>query len=319
VAHVRFGLALKNFTPYPELPDFEEIRAYATHAEAMGFDSLWAWDHVLLGSAKPFPFLESLTTLAGVAAVTQRIELGTGILVLPLRNPVVLAKVTASLDAMSGGRLTLGVASGWYQREFEAVGVPFGERGRIFERNLDVLERFWTEDAVTGQADDMVFKRAVMLPKGARRPRPGLLIGGYVDRVLRRAATRGDGWLTYFYTADGFARSWTKVRRFAEETGRDPDALTNVAQLPICVDDTYEKADRRAREFVDRYFDCPPWSESTADSAIRGTPDQCAEQLAAHVQAGVQHVCLVPWEYGLEQIDAVAGDVLPKLATAGVP
>jgi len=316
VAHVGFGLALKNFTPHPEMPDFQEVRAYAVRAEQLGFDSLWAWDHVLLGSAKPFPFLESLATLAGIAAVTERVELGTGILVLPLRNPVVLAKVTASLDAMSGGRLTLGVASGWYQREFEAVGVPFHERGRIMERNLDVLQRFWVEDAVTGQADGMVFRNAVMLPKPARRPRPGLLIGGYVDKVLRRAATKGDGWLTYFYTAGGFARSWSKVRAFAEEAGRDPGTVRNVAQLPICVDDSYEKADRRAREFVDRFFDCPPWSESTPDSAIRGTPDQCAEQLAAHIDAGVQHVCLVPWEYGLEQLDAIATDVLPKLQPA---
>src|SRR2546423_12002851 len=143
VPPVRFGLALQNFTAHPEMPDFETIKVYATRAEELGFDSLWAWDHMLLGSKTPFPFLESLTTLAGLAAVTERVELGTGVLVLPLRNPVVLAKVTSSLDAMSGGRLTLGVASGWYEREFEAVGVPFHERGRIMERNLEVLQRFW--------------------------------------------------------------------------------------------------------------------------------------------------------------------------------
>jgi alkanesulfonate monooxygenase len=162
----------------------------------------------------------------------------------------------------------------------------------------------------------MTFRNAVMLPKPSRRPRPGLLIGGYVDRVLRRAATKGDGWITYFYTADGFRRSWEKIRTFAEESGRDPDELQNVAQLPICVDDSYEKADRRVREFVDRYFDCPPWSESTPDSAVRGTPEQCAEQLAGHAAAGVQHVALVPWEYSGEQVDAIAAEVLPKLVGA---
>src|SRR4029079_13290185 len=166
---------------------------------------------MMLGSQTPFPFLDSLSTLAGLAAVTERVELGTGILVLPLRNPVVLAKVTSSIDRMSGGRLALGVASGWYPREFEAVGVSFEHRGAVFERNLEVLKRFWAEDQVTGEADGMVFKRAVMLPTPAQRPRPRLLIGGYVDRVLRRAAATSDGWLTYFYTADGFARSWAKV------------------------------------------------------------------------------------------------------------
>lgn len=315
--HVRFGLAVKNFTAHPEMPDFYEIIAYADKAESLGFDSLWAWDHMLLGSKHPFPFLESLTTLSAIASVTERVELGTGVLVLPLRNPVVLAKVTSTLDQMCGGRLVLGVASGWYQREFEAVGVPYEQRGRLFERNLEILLRFWTEDAVTGEADEMVFKGAVMLPKPARQPRPGLLIGGYVDRVLRRVATKGDGWLTYFYTADGFRRSWDKVRAFAEEAGRDPGELRNVSQLPICVDESYEKADRRAREFIDRYFDCPPWSDSTPESAIRGTSEQCAEQLLSHVEAGVQHIALVPCEYGSEQVEAIAADVLPMVARAG--
>jgi probable F420-dependent oxidoreductase len=315
---LRFGLAIRNFTAHPETPDFREILAYAERAEALGFASLWAWDHVMLGSKQPFPFLESLSTLAAIAAITERVELGTGVLVLPLRNPVLLAKVTSSIDLMSGGRLVLGVASGWYEREFDAVGVPFRDRGRTFERNLQVLQRFWTEDAVTGDADGMTFRNAVMVPKPSRQPRPGLLIGGYVDRVLHRAATMGDGWITYFYTADGFRRSWEKVRAFAVEAGRDPDELQNVAQLPICVDDSYEKADRRVRGFVDRYFDCPPWSDSTPDSAIRGTPEQCAEQLAGHAAAGVQHVALVPCEYSGEQVDAIAAEVLPKLVAAEI-
>src|SRR6266566_333206 len=122
---IRFGLALQNFTPHPETPDVAGIVGYARRAEQMGFDSLWAWDHLLLGSKQPFPFLESLSTLAGLATATDRIELGTGVLVLPLRNPVVLAKVTSTIDVMSGGRLILGMAGGWYRREFEAAGVPF--------------------------------------------------------------------------------------------------------------------------------------------------------------------------------------------------
>ena len=317
VTGLKVGLAIKNFTSAPEEPDFGDIVAYARRAEELGFESLWAWDHMLLGSQTPFPFLDSLSTLAGLAATTERVELGTGVLVLPLRNPVVLAKVTSTIDRMSGGRLVLGAAAGWYEREFDAVGVPFASRGAVFERNLDVLNRFWTEESVTGSVDGMTFRRANMLPKPVQRPRPRLLIGGYVDRVLRRAASRGDGWLTYFYTAEGFARSWAKIRTFAEEAGRDPDGLQNVAQLPICVDDTYEKADRRIREFVDRMFDCPPWSESTPDSAIRGTPEQCAEQLGAHAAAGVQHVALVPWEYEREQVEAIASGVLPGLSTDG--
>jgi probable F420-dependent oxidoreductase len=310
---VSFGLALQNFTPHPMEPNFADLAKYATRAEELGFDSLWAWDHMLLGSKKPFPFLESLSTVAALSVVTERMELGTGVLVLPIRNPVVLAKVTSTIDLISGGRLILGLAGGWYEREFDAVGVPFSRRGRLFERNLEVLVRFWTEEAVSGEADGMVFKNAVMLPKPASRPRPRVLVGGYVERVLRRAGTLGDGWLAYFYAADSFRRSWEKVRAFAEQAGRDPDALHNLSQLVICVDDSFEDADRRARAFMDAYFDTPPWSEATQDHAIRGTPEQCAEQLAQHVEAGVRHVALVPTEYAPEQVEAVASDVLPKL------
>jgi alkanesulfonate monooxygenase len=309
---VQVGLALENFTPPGVDPDVDSVLRYARRADELGFDSVWAWDHLLLGSKQAFPFLESLSTLSAVAAVTSRVRLATGVLVLPVRNPVVLAKVTSTLDQLSGGRLILGVASGWYEREFEAVGVPFHERGKIFERNLDVLQRFWTEERVTGEADGMVFKNAVMVPKPSRKPL--LLIGGYVDRVLRRVATRSDGWLTYFYTAESFATAWGKIRGFAREAGRDPDALTNAAQLPICIDRSYEEADAKVREFLGRYFDMPPWSESTADSSIRGTPEQCVEQLAEHVRAGVRHLALVPLNYDLEQVERIAAEVLPMLA-----
>lgn len=310
---VSFGLALQNFTPHPREPNFEDIATYARRAEELGFDSLWAWDHILLGSKQPFPFLESLSTLAALAAITERVELGTGVLVLPIRNPVVLAKVTSTLDRISGGRLILGLAVGWYGREFEAIGIPFSGRGQLFERNLQVLFHFWTEDAVSGEANGMVFKNAVMLPKPASRPRPRVLVGGYVDRVLHRAGTLGDGWLAYFYTAESFRRSWGKVRAYAEEAGRDSAELHNLSQLVICVDDSFEAADKRARAFMNEYFDTPSWSEATQDHAIRGTPEQCAEQLAEHLDAGVRHVGLVPTDYSLEQVEAVASDVLPKL------
>jgi alkanesulfonate monooxygenase len=313
MAEVRFGLALQNFTPHDQEPDGAELIRYARRAEELGFSSLWAWDHVMLGSRTPFPFLESLSTLAALAVTTERVELGTGVLVLPIRNPVLLAKVTSTIDRLSGGRLVLGMAAGWYEREFEAIGVPFKGRGRTFERNLEVLERFWTDASVSGEADGMAFRNAVMLPKPTRKPRPKVLIGGYVDAVLRRAGRLGDGWLAYFYRPDSFRRSWAKVRAFAEEAGRDPDALDNLSQLVICVDDSREKADRRSREFMDRYFDAPPWSEATPDHAIRGTAEQCAEQLAEHLRAGVRHVCLIPCEYAPEQVEAIASDVLPAV------
>ena len=316
MAGVGFGLALRNFTPHTATPDIREVLDYAARAEQMGYSSLWAWDHILLGSKNPFAFLESLSVLAALAVTTEKVRLGTGVLVLPLRNPVVLAKVTSTIDRMSGGRLVLGVASGWYEREFEAVGVPFAERGRVFERNAQILKRFWTEERVDGSEDGMEFRGAVMLPRPLQQPRPQLLFGGYVDKVLRRVATTSDGWLTYFYTPESFAGAWQRILRHAEEAGRDPATLDNVAQLPICIDASFEKADTRVRAFIHDYFDVAPWSESTADSAIRGTPEQCAEQIARHVEVGARHLVFVPCSYDLEQVDAIAESVLPHLVGA---
>ena len=191
-----FGLAIRNFVGPGEVPDIDAIYAYAQRAEALGFESLWAWDHVLLGVEPSFPIIDSITTLAAVAARTSRIKLGTGVLVLPLRNPVVAAKALGSLDVISKGRLVLGVAAGWYAREFDAVGVPFKQRGKLFERNLDILTKLWTQDRVTLKVDEHNLREAVMVPRTAQRPRPPILIGGYVDAVLKRAGTVGDGWLT---------------------------------------------------------------------------------------------------------------------------
>jgi alkanesulfonate monooxygenase len=249
-----------------------------------------------------------------LARETQTVELGTGILVLPIRSAAVLAKTAATLDIISNGRLTLGMAVGWYEREFDACGVPFKQRGRIFEENLELLKEFWTGERVSGEARGIPFRNAVMLPPPAAKPRPRLLIGGYVDRVLKRVAERSDGWLTYFYAPDAFDRAWQKIRGHAEAAGRDPDQLHNMAQLPLCIGDSFEEADQKARRYIADYFDLPAWSESSAESAIRGTPEQCAEQIAEHAAVGVQHICLVPYGYEQEQVERFAAEVMPLVS-----
>ena len=130
----KFGLSVENFTPMSKEPDIGSVVAYARRAEELEFESLWAWDHMFLGSRQPFPFLESLSTLTVLAVETEKVELGTGVLVLPLRNAAVLAKTAATVDIISQGRLTLGMAVGWYEREFDACGVPFGSGGGSLRR-----------------------------------------------------------------------------------------------------------------------------------------------------------------------------------------
>jgi alkanesulfonate monooxygenase len=185
---VQFGLAMRNFVGPGETPDVDELLAYAQRAEELGYESLWVWDHMLLGVDPAFPVLDALSILIAIAARTTRIKLGTGVLVLPLRNPVVTAKTLTSLDQISKGRLIVGAAAGWYAREFDAVGVEFKRRGRIFERNLDLMLRLWTEDSVTLQVDNHNLRQAVLLPKPYQ-----VAPSSRADRGLRRrgAAPRG--------------------------------------------------------------------------------------------------------------------------------
>ncbi|HZN25971.1 MAG TPA: TIGR03619 family F420-dependent LLM class oxidoreductase [Burkholderiales bacterium] len=311
--HNTFGIAARNFTTYPEMPDGKALVEYGVKMEQMGFDSLWVWDHILLGVEPSFPVFDSLTLLTAIAARTKKIQLSTGVLVLPLRNPVVLAKQLSSMDQLSNGRLLMAFAAGWYRREFDAVGVPFNERGRIMDENLDILKRFWTEDMVKGEWPHHKIPAGVMYPKPVQKPRPPILIGGYVDVVLKRAAVAGDGWLTYFYRPESFAKSWDKVRNFAKEAGKDPDTLLNGAQLPIMVGKSRAAVESQMMEWLGKEWDYAAWSDSTKESAIIGTVDECVAQLKEHLAVGVQKLIFVPYKYEMSQIQIIAEQIIPRL------
>jgi alkanesulfonate monooxygenase len=307
-----FGIAARNFTAYPEMPDAKALVEYGVKMEAMGFDSIWVWDHVLLGVQPNFPIIESLTLLTAIAARTKKIKLGTGILVLPMRNPVILAKQLGSMDLLSNGRLLMGMASGWYKREFDAVGVPFEQRGAIMDENLDIINRLWTEEMVKGEWPHHKIPAGVMYPKPVQKPRPPILIGGYVDRVLKRAALAGDGWLTYFYRPESFAKSWAKIREFAREGGKDPDTLLNANQLPICVGKSRAAVESDMMEWLGKEWDYASWSESTKDSAVIGTVDECVAQLREHLAVGTQKIIFVPYKYEPAQIETIAREIIPR-------
>jgi probable F420-dependent oxidoreductase len=311
---MHWGLALKNFVGPTETPDVDALLAYSERAEALGFESLWAWDHVILGVEPAFPILDAVGTLTAIAARTSRIRLGTGILVLPLRNPTVAAKALGTLDVVSKGRLILGVAAGWYAREFDAVGVPFKQRGRLFERNLDILTRLWTEDRVSAKIDELNLREAVMRPRPVQRPRPPILIGGYVEAVLKRVAALGDGWLTYFYTPESYRRSWDKIVEYARALGRDPKTLSGTNQLAIYVGRSRAETEAPMREWLKTEWDTAAWSESTIDHAIRGSVEECVEQLRAHMASGVDRIILIPYRYQPDQVERIAHDIIPRLA-----
>jgi probable F420-dependent oxidoreductase len=310
--HGQFGIAARNFTPYPEMPDAQKLIEYGVYMEELGFDSLWVWDHIFLGVDPHFPILDSLTLLTAIAARTKKIKLSTGILVLPLRNPVVLAKELSTLDNISGGRLLMAMAAGWYKREFDAVGVPFEQRGKLMGENLDILKRLWTEDMVQGEWTNHKIPAGVMFPKPVQNPCP-ILIGGYADRVLKRAALEGDGWLTYFYKPEAFVESWEKVVNYAKEGGKDPATLMNGNQLPIMVGKSRAAVEETMMKWLNVDFDIAQGSKSTMDSAIMGNVDECVAQLKEHIDAGVQKLIFVPYKYEMDQIEIIAKEIVPQL------
>lgn len=308
-----FGIAARNFTAYPEMPEPKGLLDYGVRVEELGYDSLWVWDHMLLGVEPNFPILDSLTTLTAIAARTTKLKVGTGILVLPLRNPVALAKQLSSMDQFFGGRLIMGMASGWYKREFDAMGIPFEKRGKLMDENLEILNRLWSEPKVDGKYMHHNISAAVMYPKPVQQPRIPILIGGYVDRVLQRAATAGDGWLTYFYTPESFTKSWTKIRNFATQGGKDPDRLMNASQLPVMIGKSKDAVQADMLDWLNKEWDFPENSDCSRDSAIMGSVDECVAQLKAHLDAGVQKIIFVPYKYRMDQVELIAKEVIPQL------
>ena len=311
-----FGVATRNFTAYPEMPDIRALVDYGVHVEALGYDSVWVWDHILLGVSPNFPVADSLTVLTGIAARTTRIKLGTGVLVLPLRNPVVLAKQLASMDQLSGGRLIMGLAAGWYKREFDAVGVRFDRRGKIMDESLEILNRLWTEEKVDGDYTYHKLSAAVMYPKPVQQPRMPILIGGYVEKVLQRAAVSGDGWLTYFYTPEDFTKSWNKIRSFAKDAGKDPDTLLNASQLPIRVGASRQAVQDDMMDWLNKEWDFPSHSDCKRESAIMGSVDECVAQLREHLAVGVQKIIFVPYKYQPDQVEIIAREIIPRLRSS---
>ncbi|MDG6999838.1 MAG: LLM class flavin-dependent oxidoreductase [Nitrososphaerota archaeon] len=306
---MRFGLALESFTPPGKALRPDSILKMASLAESLGFSSVWVWDHLLLGSRKVFPVLDSLTTLAAIGARTGKIRLGTSVLIIALRNPVVLAKVASTIQMLSDGRLILGTAAGWYEREFRAAGVDFHHRGRIFEERFKLLRSLLNESDVNYSQEGLVFEHATIEPKHEKKI--PLLVGGYSDSVLNRAGRISDGWISYYYAPQDFRDSFAKVISSAENSNRDSSALRSVDVVPLAVADSFEAGDSVARAFTNQYMDLPKNTRCTVESSVRGTIRECIEQIKKFEAAGVKDLVFIPANYDLSQVEIAGKEILP--------
>ncbi len=220
----------------------DALAAAARTAEECGFHSIWAPEHVVLldrfSSKYPYsadgsfpapttsPILDPLLALTYAAAVTRTIRLGTGICLLPERNPVVTAKEVATLDVLSGGRFDFGVGIGWLEEEFVAVGVPWPRRAARTREYLRAMKRLWTEEQPDFAGGFVSFPKVRCQPKPVQKPHPPVFFGGESDAALRRAAEVGDGWFGFNATVDEARRKITRIRELAVRAGRDARAIT---------------------------------------------------------------------------------------------
>jgi probable F420-dependent oxidoreductase len=214
----------------------EGIIKLAQAIEQIGFDQLDMFDHVVMGygtatRAAPMyppqmPIMEAIVMLSFIAAATNRIGLGTEVLVLPQRNPTLTAKQVSTLDTLSGGRVRLGVGVGWQESEYEALGEDFGNRGRRMDEAINLLRRYWSEKSVSANSQFYQFEAIAMEPKPPQGRKLPIWIGGSADATMKRVGELGDGWLATSQMRDAeVVASKSKILEYAEAAGRDVSAI----------------------------------------------------------------------------------------------
>jgi alkanesulfonate monooxygenase SsuD/methylene tetrahydromethanopterin reductase-like flavin-dependent oxidoreductase (luciferase family) len=286
----------------PPQADPAEVTGLAREAEAAGFDFVACGEHVFFHSPAPNAFV----TLAAAAAVTERIRLLSALTLLPLYPPALAAKLAATLDRVSGGRLDLGVGvGGEYPAEFAAVGASVRERGRHADEALDVLTRLFAGEGVlfpepggpNSPADGAVSSVApspqYLRPLPVQRPRPPLWIGGRSHAAMRRAGRFGDVWMPYLYTPEQLAAGLHQVRAVAVEQGRSADALQGAYFCWTTASDDPAWARRCAVETLSSVY-AQDFSRAVDRYVPTGTPAQVAARLADYSAAGAESVVLVP-------------------------
>jgi probable F420-dependent oxidoreductase len=297
----------------------EPERDWLAAAEQLPIDSIWQGGHIL----SPAFTGEAITRLALITAWTERVRVGTSILLLPLYQPVVVAKQIADLDSRSGGRVSVGIGvGGEFPVEFEAVGVPVAERGARTDEAMQVLRLLWKGEPVSHHGKffnfDDIELRPVSLSRGESPPvQPGgppLLVSGRKEPAMRRAARLGDGWMPYLMSPSAYARSVSTICQEAEAAGRDLSAFEWTMYLYTSIRSEGDRARHDVATFLGRGYGDKP--QAMLDRiAPAGTPEEVAERLQEYVDAGVRHFIISPAapENTFEVIKLAAEEVLPRL------
>jgi len=282
----------------------------AKSAEILGFDSVWASDHVVmpekhLGSFSEV-FYDPFMLLSYIAAETSTIKLGTSVIILPYRNPVVVAKMIATLDQLSEGRVIFGVGPGWMREEYDALSVPFEKRGARTNEYIEAIKELWVSDDPAYEGEFCSFSNIQFYPKPFQKPHPPIFIAGASDYAIKRAVIYGNGWQPTWVSAEDVREGKSKLEKIAEESGKDLAGFTySVRNRLHIVDSNYDITQDDKLDSAD-----PPF-------LLRGTAAQIADYVKQYKELGVAHMILDPVTDDLDGIfntlEIVSKEIIPSV------
>ena len=289
--------------------DMEHIRKFATRAEMLGYDSLWLQERII----GDFIMLEPVTLLSYVAAITTKLNLGTSVMLLPLRNPVQLAKAYATLDVMSGGRAIMGVGLGGGHLGSHEDVFGYAREGRVtrFSEAVQIMKLLWTEPKASFQGRYWNFKDVSMEPKPMQKPHLPIIFGGHHENALRRAVKYANGWMGAGSSSSGsFIRESARIRDMLAEAKRDPTTFHFAKRVYLAVDNDEARGERRIRQwFARRYKN----ADLGPKVSIWGSAAKCTERIQEIVKAGAQQIVFNPMFDEMEHLEICTKEIMPHL------
>lgn len=307
---LRFGLRLTQ-----EITDFSELRDLAQAAEQLGYHSLWLYDHFFhFPTPENLSILEPWTLMSVIAGATTRIRLGTMVLCNGYRPPSLLAKMAATLDVLSGGRLELGYGAGWHQEEFNAYGYQFPQvatRIRQMEEALEVMKTLWRDDSASFSGKYYRLDGARCEPKPAQKPHPPITIGGGGEKMLLRAVARhADIWNYFPLALPEYERKVGILEQHCRDAGRDPQTLQRSLMIPTLVAPR-EKEVRDQLELAQG----KGYMWARMGNYVQGTTDVVVPRYRDYMRRGVSFfIVQLPDGRDVKQIEYVAQEILRELA-----
>jgi alkanesulfonate monooxygenase SsuD/methylene tetrahydromethanopterin reductase-like flavin-dependent oxidoreductase (luciferase family) len=297
----------------------EQILSFAHKAESLGYDSLSVNDHVVFRTS----WLDAISTLSAVAAITNEIKLGTSILNIVVRNPVICAKALSTIDILSSGRLfAVGVGPGSHKGDYDICGIPFEERWKRFTEALQVLQIVWKNNNKEQENSNLInysgkyyrFEKVSVQPKPFQKPHPPIYIGswGSSEAGLKRVAKYGDGWMASAYniTPDKFNEKWKILLSYRQALGKDIQSFENsVMSMFGYIDNDRNTAHRMAKDVLSPALGRP--TDELESLLLFGSADHCLEKIRALSEAGVKRIHFWPVSDYLEQIEIFRNEIVP--------